>query len=118
MSATLQSHPPKHGFSTLATKGSSDAVGPMGTTSLNNDIDIREHVQLLSDKDIVLETATTIGGSQLHGNTLPPTLVRVVIEEITSNVHPTVTSAFDDEMLTVGSITAWPLDRIRKLNIA
>ena len=88
----------------------------MKTSSASPDISTGKRVHLLSnDGQLVLGSATTMGGNQLHGNSLPASHVRVIIEDVDENVPPVVRTTFDDDFLSIGSITSWPMDRLQNV---
>ena len=88
----------------------------MKTSSASPDISAGKRVHLLSnDGQLVLGSATTMGGNQLHGNSLPASHVRVIIEDVDENVPPVVRTTFDDDFLSIGSITSWPMDRLQNV---
>ena len=105
------------GFATLGVKGANADIGPMKTSSASTDISTGKRVHLLSnDGQLVLGSATTMGGNQLHGNSLPASHVCVIIEHVDENVPPVVRTTFDEDFWSIGSITSWPMDRLQNVN--
>ena len=81
-SAVADTQPPSRpGFTTLGVKGTNAEFGPMKTSFASPDISAGKSVHFLSN-DGQLGSATTMGGNQLHGNSLPASHVRVIIEHI------------------------------------
>ena len=108
---------PKQGHTTLSTKGAGDLVAPLeeNVTPQNTVITAGYSAHLLAEDGRVLGTGTTISGDQLHGKPVPPGHIRVIIKHIIPNIQPLVTTAFDDDFLSKGSITAWPSCRMKKV---
>ena len=74
---------------------------------------IGQSIQLLSSSYIPIGTAVTMTGDKVHGHDIPDGYVRIAIVNIDAGVKPLVRG--DDEDLTKGSITAWPLNFMRKI---
>ena len=53
-------------------------------------------------------------GQSIHGHDLPDHTVRVQILEVEESIPPPLPSTFDEEFLTAGQFTCWPLDQLRK----
>ena len=102
---------PKQGFTTLGMKGATNSVGPLEESS--PDIAVGHTIHLSQD-GCVIGTATAMGGDQLHGQPVPIGYIRITINEIVPGIRSMVTTTFDDEFLSAGSITAWPIADMRK----
>lgn len=122
MSATFSvppsssSHTP--GYTTLSVKGSSDhsiVLGSLEQSTTGTSIEIGHSIQLLSSTYKAVGTAVIMSGSQLHGHEVPSGYSKVAVDKIDANVKPWPAVKGDDENLSSGSITAWPIKFTRKL---
>ncbi len=93
----------KQSYTTLGVQGGGDVVGSLESLTVN----------LLAEDGKVVGTATTLTGDQLHGKTIPSGWLRVVIKHIYDGVRPRFETAFDEQFLCVGNITAWPTNQVK-----
>ena len=102
------SQPFTSGFTTLA---SVDDTLEFKTTTVKEG----NNVHILSESNTPIGTATIMAGNKLHGNDLPAGFVKIAIKDISASVTPwpqIVSSFDDDEVLTNGSITGWPQNKL------
>ena len=106
------------GFTTLSTKGSGDdslVLQSLEESTASTSTEIGHSIQLLSSTYKAIGTAVTMSGSVLHGHDIPSEYSKVVVDKIDANVKPWPLIKGDDENLSSGSITAWPIKFTRKL---
>ena len=51
-------------------------------------------------------------GDVLHGHKIPANYTKVILEAIRPKVLPEIRRPFEDNFLSIGEITAWPLNKI------
>jgi len=56
--------------------------------------------------------ATQMEGDVLHGHKIPKNYVKVLLEAIRPNFPAEIKGPFEDDFLSIGQITAWPLNKI------
>ena len=70
-----------------------------------------KRVQLMKGKECVGITQLE-DDDVLHGHTVPAHYSKVHLEVIKPKTPPKVKGPFDDDYLTVGQYTAWPLNEL------
>ena len=109
------------GYTTLAVGGGTD-VGPLeATLDLTEDttpttVQVGYTVNLLSSDYRQIGTADTMTGDTLHGHKIPPDYVKVAVKKMQADGIKSLLGG-NDEPLTAGSITAWPVKYTKKVQL-
>ena len=59
---------------------------------------------------------TLVDGDMLHGHPIPQHFRKVVLEAVKPGMSPELKGPFEDDCLSNGQFTAWPLNKLEFIN--